>query len=218
MNSKNHIISPSPSQLSTSSSNNSDLLPSGGFSLTKAGEELRIRPKSPNRYKPSLLVQTTNGEKQSKHCRSSTYTSTISRFIPATELVSFDSQGTDESRSLNGTDDELDSLNFEEEPEHLAAYPSFTNSRHAKKASFGEFTGSSPLDPRLSTLESIDLRSSAQEMWTGYKKLDLMIHHLKKLREFKEKHFVARDEMIFCGFCKENVNFSVVIKNVQPSL
>ena len=214
------LISPSPSQLSTSSSTQSDFLPSGAFSIIKNGEELSLRPKSPHRYKSSIDHKNSNPERQTKHVRSSTYTSAFSRFIPATELVSFDSEkASEDSGSLEESNDEFQNLHSDDEQNHLIAYPTMPSNRSSTAASYKKIQSISPLASKPPSHSPINLKKlSTQEIWSSYQKFDSILKNFQKLREFKKKNFVAANQMIYCKNCDLNVNFSVKIRNFKQSL
>ena len=214
------LISTSPSQLSTSSSTLSELLPSGAFSIIKNGEELSLRPKSPHRYKSSINHKTPNPQRQAKHIRSSTYTSSISRFIPATELVSFGSgNSSEDSESPNESNPEIFDISSEDEPMHLVAYPTMPINRSSTIKNPQRLHSISPIAKKPPKSSPINIKkASAEEIWSSYQKFNLALSHTEKLTEFKKKKFIAGDDSVYCPDCDQNVNFSVKIRNFKESL
>ena len=150
-------LSPSLNKFSVYSHISPTKLPSGNFSLITKGTELELRPSSPHRYSTGSQ----SPDPRHSHCRSSTISSALSRFIPATEQISIEIIQTSEveEESLSSEISEIISnLSLEDEPEHFAAYGSgysfIRNSNCPNLDCALVSAASSPQDARLSTLHS----------------------------------------------------------------
>lgn len=197
-------------------------LPSGVISISKNGEELSLRPASPHRYNSSTSSRYSNSTKLSKHSRSSTHTSGFSKFIPATELVSFEDIQTFEQEETPEEllEDEFSGLNFEDEPKHWTVYPSLHSNRNSMIGSTTDnpsSASSSPLDQRLSTYCTVNSGNLAQGTLNGFKFVNGGKDELPKTFNVKQE-FVGYNEQVYCPRCKENVNFFVKIKNFKQNL
>lgn len=193
-------------------------LPSGLISISKNGEELNLRPSSPHRYNSSTSSKYSNSTKLSKHSRSSTHTSGFSKFIPATELVSFEDIQTFEQEESPEEllDEEFSQLNFEDEPKHSAVYPSLHSNRNSMIGSTTDnpsSLASSPLDQRLSTYYTLNSGNFVQGGLNGFG----FKEDLGKVGSVKSG-FVMCNEQVYCPKCKENVNFFLKIRHLKQNL
>lgn len=200
-------------------------LPSGNFSLIKQGEELSLRPSSPHRYNSSFTTRDTNSFGSSKHSRCSTV-SGLFKFIPATELVSFEEfQTPEEENPTEEVSDELISnLSFEEEPKHSVVYPSLYSNRNSLIGSTTDRAvnslATSPQDQRVSTIYTISSTTSYKQSQANFEFFDRKPSPLKENFSYNKQKSNNGIESgkVYCEKCKENVGISMQVRNHQENL
>lgn len=195
-------------------------LPSGSFLLMKNGTELEIRPSSPHRYSTTSGSPVINPPSIGKHVRSSTISPRISKFIPATELISFEKiQTPDEERSnLEILEDFISNTSVEEEPKHFAIYNSAYNNRNSILGSTLDIltpkTNYSPQDQRMSTIYTVSSVTSKGFNLSSKMNSD----------DFKENFAFGREKLqgqsrkIYCERCEKNVKTCLRVKKASENL
>ena len=195
-------------------------LPSGNFSIFKKGSELELRPSSPYRYS-STSSRDFKSPNYTQHSRSSTTSPGLSKFIPATELISFEDAQTPAGEDLNSEiPDELDSsLSFEEELKQRIVYPSLCNNRDSFLASTVDFifpsTMSTPQDPRISSINPMN-NAISHEKDSACKKSTQELDFFQHSRSRNDKSVIVRK--IYCDKCQENVTTSFRYKKVSQNM
>ena len=147
----------SPSKYGVYSHISPTKLPSGNFSLITKGTELELRPSSPHRYSTSSY----SPDPGTSHCRSSTISSVLSKFIPATEQISIEiikTSEVDEECLSSEISEIISNLSMEDEPGPFIAYGprySFTINSNCTNQNIALVSAaSSPQDVGLSTFTS----------------------------------------------------------------
>lgn len=238
-----------PNQVTSNKENYSTAnpLPSGALSITKTAEELNLRPLSPHRYNCRIPSKFLNSEKSRKHVRSSTECLVYSKFIPATELVSGE---TEKSKFLNEkisvlkeknqvlneknqvfnekvrikdedeSENDTSRVSFEDEQVNLAGFPTLYSNRNSLIASAVEAptsAGSSPFDQRLNSVQTVSSRNSCYDRMSFHCKTSGNQMEFQKLINFKTS-FVANEEKVYCEDCNENVGYFVKVRKGKRSL
>ncbi|OMJ87885.1 hypothetical protein SteCoe_10295 [Stentor coeruleus] len=190
--------------------------PSCTISITRKGEELSLRPISPYRYPISLSNENFKSINTSKHTRFLT-TPGIFKFIPATEVVPNEKNQNpeDENPTEEVSDDAITNFLYDEQVKHSIIYPSICSNKYDLLGN----TKISPLDFRVSSLFALSKTKSCKKNQVQSKCVDKKSVDKKKVLFFMLKS--KREDVftrIYCEKCKENMRYSVRVRNIKGSL
>ena len=185
--------------------------------LTKENE-LELRPPSPHKYYSKSSIDN-NSQTFAETLHVPLRTPGLSKFIPATELLSFKTFPTLKEENLNSeiSDNSFSNISFEDEPKHKRVYPSISNERNSLLAS----TNHQIIESRMSTPQNIIKISEKDISYnnTSGTKKSARVNTFEKIGLYKKaKRQFLITRKIYCEKCNKNVNTHTIYKKMSQNL